>query len=92
MRSRGKPRVPMSDSEPPPTQSFVFDWKPYPKSLRITKVSGLARKVSWVGLPIDSRPTIPINHTMGHDQAKLKGPRFENPSPRVETVIQPIVG
>jgi hypothetical protein len=48
MRSRGKPRVPMSDSEPPPTQSFVFDWKPYLKSLwSLRLVASQESELGW---------------------------------------------
>ena len=49
----------LSNTEPRPTRSFNFKWRVGPKTIRVTKMEGQARSVSWVGTTKGGGPPRP---------------------------------
>jgi hypothetical protein len=49
-------RVLMAETEPRPTRKWVFKWDPYPNTVRISKLEGQARQVTWIGLRQEDGP------------------------------------
>jgi hypothetical protein len=49
-RRDSRPHVNMARNEPRPTRQFHFEWKTFPKMIRIILIQGQRRKVEWTGL------------------------------------------
>ena len=50
LRGRSNDQILMAISEPRPTRSCTFKWKPISRTLSITLEHGSRRRVSWIGL------------------------------------------
>ena len=72
-------RVMLSNTEPRPTRSFNFKWRVGQKTIRVTKMEGQARSVSWVGTTKGDGPPRPTVEIFNPSK-RTHGP--EKPTPK----------